>query len=460
MFGNKTAIRSTLSAACLLTCSAQAAEYVLQAPSWGASQIAAVATAGGSVRFSHPEGLALASSDRADFLSAVLSGGAVTSGAADMVVEFTPPLRTVEFGPVEAAGPPVTDALFPYIQWAPQAVRAPQAWAAGYKGAGVRVAVIDGGIFGAHVDLAANVDAAAGRSFVLPNPLSSPATNACRVAWDCDTGTFWHGTHVSGIIAAPINNVGVVGIAPEATIVPVKALHSGSGSFGAIIQAIIYASTDGRANIINMSLGATFPRQGREAAELVSALNRAVTFATRQGTLVISSAGNDGLDMDQAKNLIKTPAESGNGLAISATGPLGFGMGATNFARISSYTTYGASLVTLAAPGGDFALPGNAPCTLGTATGGSVTRPCWVFDMVISTSRGSTPGGSYSWAAGTSMAAPAASAVAALIKQKFPNASVGDLKSLLRRATDDAGKVGHDEFYGSGFLNAEKAVTN
>ena len=170
---------------------------------------------------------------------------------------------------------------------------------------------------------------------------------------------------------------------------------------------------------------------------------------------MISSAGNDGLDMDQAKNLIKTPAESGNGLAISATGPLGFALGANNFSRIASYTTYGASLVTLAAPGGDFALPGNDLCTLATATGGAVTAPCWVFDMVLSTSRAG-----YTWAAGTSMAAPAASAVAALIKQRFPNASVGDLKNLLRRATDDAGKVGHDEFYGSGFLNAEKAVTN
>ena len=214
---------------------------------------------------SHAEGLAVVSSDRADFLRTVLRGGVVTSGAADIVVEFTPPLRTVELGPVAAADPAVVDTFFPYIQWAPQAVRAPQAWAAGYKGAGVRVAVIDGGIYGAHPDLAANVDATAARSFVLPT------ADPCRAAWNCDTGTFWHGTHVAGIIAAPINDIGVVGIAPEATIVPVKALHAGSGSFGAIIQAIVYASTEGRADIINMSLGATFPRQGRDAAEPVSA---------------------------------------------------------------------------------------------------------------------------------------------------------------------------------------------
>lgn len=83
-----------------------------------------------------------------------------------------------------------------------------------------------------------------------------------------------------------------------------------------------------------------------------------------------------------------------------------------------------------------------------------------IRSTLAAASRGTTPGGGYSWAAGTSMAAPAASAVAALIKQKYPNASVGELKNLLRRATDDAGKPGHDQFYGSGYLNAEKAVTN
>ena len=453
MSGHKTAIRSTLAAACLLACSAHAADYVLQAPSWGASQSAAVAAAGGSVRFSHATGLAVVSSERAEFLADVLRGGAVTSGAADQVLTMAP-ARVVESGIDAEALPLVTDTLFPFIQWAPQSVRAPQAWALGYKGAGVRVAVIDGGIHGTHVDLAANIDAAAGRSFVAGAP------GSCQVRWNCDTGTFWHGTHVAGIVAAPINGIGVVGIAPEATIVPVKALHNGSGSFAAILQAILYAATDGRADIINMSLGATFPRQGREAAELLSALTRLINFAATRGVLVISSAGNDGLDMDQAKNLVKVPAESGNGIVISATGPLGFGAGATNFSRVSSYTTYGSSLVTVAGPGGDFALPGNALCTLATAAGGALTRPCWVFDMVISTARGTTPGGGYSWAAGTSMAAPAASAVAALIKQKYPNASVGELKNLLRRATDDAGKPGHDQFYGSGYLNAEKAVTN
>jgi lantibiotic leader peptide-processing serine protease len=324
----------------------------------------------------------------------------------------------------------------------------------------VRVAVIDGGIFGDHPDLAANVDAVGARSFVAPDPAATPAVNACRTAWNCDTGTLWHGTHVAGIVAAPANGIGVVGIAPEATIVPVKALHSGSGSFGAVIQALMYASTEGRADIINMSLGAVFERGDREAAELVSALNRAVNFATRNGSLVISSAGNSGLDIDHTGNVIVTPAQSGNGLAISSTGPLGFAYGATNFARFSSYSNWGNSLVTLAGPGGDFAYEGNEACTLST-NGAPVTIPCWAFDMVLSTSRGAAgSAGSYTWTAGTSMSAPAASAVAALIKQKHPGLSVGALKTRLARATDDAGKVGNDPFYGAGYLNAAKAVAD
>jgi subtilisin family serine protease len=345
---------------------------------------------------------------------------------------------------------PGDDRYFATIQWAPQAVKAPQAWAAGFDGEGVRVAVIDGGIFDAHPDLGANVDSVAARSFVLP--IGDPVTDPCRTAWNCDTGTFWHGTHVAGIIAAVDNTIGVVGIAPKATIVPVKALHSGSGSFGAVIQAILYAASAGNADIINMSLGAVFPRNEGNAV-LTSALNRAVNTAGRLGVLVISSAGNDALDLDHLWNYIVTPAESGNGLAVSSTGPLGFAYGATNFARFSSYSNWGTSMVTVAAPGGDFAYEGNELCTLPTTTN-PVTIPCWAFDMVLSTSRAG-----YSWSAGTSMSAPAASAVAALIKQRFPNISVGELKNRLAQSADDLGKPGVDPYYGRGFVNAYRAVT-
>jgi subtilisin family serine protease len=446
----KNLIHSLVAAACAAAAlPAVAADYVLQAAQWGAAQDAAVLAAGGKARFSHASGVAVVESERADFLSQVLASGAIQSGAADRVVQFSPDVKTVDMA-VDANAMPatITDNFYPYIQWAPQSVKAPQAWGLGYTGKGVRVAVIDGAVYGAHPDLIANVDAASARSFVAGAP------GSCQVQWNCDTGTFWHGTHVAGIIAAPANGLGVVGIAPEATIVPVKALHNGSGSFGAIISAILYAAGEGRADIINMSLGADFNRGDREAAELVAAMNKAINTATRQGVLVISAAGNDAYDLDHSGNLITTPAMSGNGLAVSSTAPKGFGMGATNFTRVSSYTNYGSSMISVAAPGGDFALEGNADCTLARADGSALTRPCWVYDMVLSTTRGG-----WGWSAGTSMAAPAAAAVAALIKQKHPSASVGALKNMLMNSADDEGKKGHDAYYGRGYVNALKAVS-
>lgn len=351
----------------------------------------------------------------------------------------------------EDAIQPNDDTFYRYIQWAPQAVKAPDAWAAGCTGKGARVAIIDGGIHSAHLDLVANLDVPASRSFV-------PG-----FAFNEDTGTFWHGTHVAGIVAAADNSIGTVGIAPEATIIGVKALHSGSGAFAWIISAILYAATPlaeggGGADIINMSLGADFARNDPDARGLVAALNKAVNFADRFGVLVVSSAGNDAYDLDHTGNLVTVPAQSGSGIAISATGPVGFAYGATNFRRIASYTNYGNSVINVAAPGGDFVYPTNELCTLPRSVSGTVTTACWVFDMVLSTSRGgATSTTSYSWAAGTSMAAPAASAVAAIIKQMNPGISLGALKTKLQQTADDEGKKGNDPFYGKGFVNAARA---
>jgi subtilisin family serine protease len=447
MKGMKLAMAGVFAASAV---TAQAATFVLHAPAWGAKQDAAVAKAGGTVRFSHDgAGVAVVESANPNFLKAALTGGAITGGAQDIEVQWTEPVA------VEAVNA-ADDTFFSGVQWAPQAIEAPAAWAAGYTGRGVRVAVIDGGIYDAHPDLAANVDTTLSRSLVspvFPDPADPAQSNACRTAYNCDTGTFWHGTHVAGIVAAVDNNLGVVGIAPEATIVGVKALHAGSGSFGDVIQAILYAATTARADIINMSLGASFPRGQREGAELTSALNRAVNFASRNGALVVVSAGNSGRDMDKFANLVVTPAESGNAIAVSATGPTNFAAGGTDFSNPASYSNYGNSLVWVSAPGGDFDYPGDENCTLPT-TLGPLTRPCWVFDMVLSTSRAG-----WSWAAGTSMAAPAASAVAALIKQKHPGISVGELKNRLAQSAIDEGNNGQDNFHGRGFVNARNAVT-
>jgi len=431
----------------LMSMSASAAQYVLSAPKWGASQEAAVAKAGGTVKFSHDgAGMAVVQSDNPNFLASVKAGGAVTSGAQDMVVQWTQPV-------VADAVNTADDQLY-RIQWAPLSIHAPEAWAAGFDGSGVRVAVIDGGIYNVHPDLAGAIDVAASRSFVSNDPTT------CQGQFNCDTGTFWHGTHVSGIIAARDNSIGVIGIAPKATIIGVKALHSGSGDFGAVISAIIYAGdrNGARADIINMSLGAEFNRNEDGAAELRSLMNRAVNYATAQGALVVVAAGNSGIDFDAAKNLTDTPAESGNAIAVSATAPVGWATGlpgTDNFTHPASYSNYGNSMVWVAGPGGDASYPNTTDlCARPLQPSGSIVRPCYVFDFVLSTSRAG-----YSWAAGTSMATPAVAAVAALIKQRFPNATPAQLKTKLAQSADDAGKVGQDNFYGNGYVNAYRAVT-
>jgi subtilisin family serine protease len=430
--------------------------YVLTAGKWGNAQNEAVRLAGGTVTFSHDKsGIGIATSSSPDFLSRALASGVINGGSADQMVQWQPPAHEVS---LEELAITPNDETFINAQWNIRAVEAPAAWAAGYTGRGVRVAVIDGGIHSTHVDLVSNLDVAHSTSFV-------PG-----FAFNQDVGTFWHGTHVAGIIAAADNAIGTIGIAPEATIIGVKVLHNGTGSFGAVIAGILYAATPiseggGGADIINMSLGATFNR-GKDsgAGPLIAALNKAVNFADRFQVLVVSAAGNDGADLDHSGNLISVPAQSGSGIAVSATGPEGFAVGfpngATNFRAPASYTNFGVSAINVAGPGGDFRLPGNALCSIPRVPSGTIVSNCWVFDMVLSTSRGAGASTtSYSFAAGTSMAAPAASAVAALIKQRNPGISLGALKNKLANTADDEGPNGVDPFYGRGFINARRAVT-
>lgn len=429
--------------------------YVLEAAGkWTAAHARAVAAAGGSLSFSHEgTGIGVATSANPGFAAQVATLAKFSAVTPDMMVQWQKPMETVTIEETALNPNPPTDTFYPYIQWAPQAVRAPDAWTAGCTGAGARVAILDGGIHNTHVDLDAQVDFKASRSFV-PGFL-----------FNQDVGTFWHGTHVAGIVAAEANGIGTVGIAPEATIIGVKVLHGGEGAFSWVIAGILYAATPlseggAGADVINMSLGLVFAKNEKGAGPLVAALNKAVNFANRFGVLVVSAAGNDGLDLDHAGNLVSVPAQSGSGIAVSATGPVGFAYGATNFSRIASYTNYGTSVVNVAAPGGDFVYPGEESCTLPTSSGGPVTLPCWAFDMVLSTSRGGgASNSSYTWAAGTSMAAPAVSAIAAMIIQANPGISLGALKTRIAQSADDEGKVGRDMFYGSGFVNAYKACT-
>lgn len=301
------------------------------------------------------------------------------------------PPDEITMAPVNSIQLTPDDPLYANL-WGIRMIQANYTWDVTTGNRNIIVAVVDTGVDYNHEDLSA-VNASLGWDFV--NNDADPMD---------DNG---HGTHVAGTVAATVNNgKGVVGVAPGITIMPLKVLDSnGSGRISDIANAITYAADHG-AKILSMSLGSWFPSKAMEDATKYAVYTK--------GTLAFAAAGNDGLQLNTY------PAAYNWVLAVAAVGYDG------NRAAYSNYGTF----VDIAAPGG--------------SNDGSQRHD------ILST----WPGNTYAYAAGTSMATPHASGVAALYWSYNPsltNAQVG--RALIKNA-DDKGTVGWDKYYGYGIVDA------
>jgi serine protease len=311
-------------------------------------------------------------------------------------------------------------------------INLPPAWDQS-TGTGAVVAVLDTGIT-PHTDLFANT--VAGYDFITslttaqdgnardadPNdPGDYAPADACGVGEPASNSS-WHGTHVSGTVAALTNNAkGVAGVAFNARVMPVRVLGRCGGSVSDIADAIVWAAGGAVAGVptnanpvevINMSLGG----QGSCSATSQQAIN----FAVAAGTVVVVSAGNDNADATGFE-----PANCQNVIVVGATGRTG---------AKSSYSNYGAA-VDISAPGGD-----GADGIASTYNTGTTVQ--------------STEG--YAYYQGTSMAAPHVAGTAALM-QSANASSPASVESIIKN-TARALPVTCTLGCGAGIVNAAAAI--
>ncbi|CAM5565666.1 type VII secretion-associated serine protease mycosin [Streptomyces chartreusis] len=329
----------------------------------------------------------------------------VTTGVKHLVTRRTGPLAAL-LGACLALLPPTTahaDSIRAQ-QWALEAMHTQEAWQT-TKGKGVTVAVLDTGVEGDHPDLAGNV-----------------LQGKDMVGFGADRGDrAWarHGTAMAGIIAGhgrgADNGDGVMGIAPEAKILPVRVIledgdparaKARSTRGNALAEGIRWAADHG-ADVINLSLGDDSKSAHPEAGE-----DEAVQYALKKGAVVVASAGNGGEKGDH----ISYPAAYPGVIAATAVDRYG------TRASFSTRRWY----ATVSAPG----------------------------DKVVI----ADPDHKYYEGWGTSAAAAFVSGAVALVKAAHPGLTPAQIKKLLEDTARNAPADGRDDSRGYGFVDPAAAI--
>jgi subtilisin family serine protease len=385
-----------------------------------------VVASGGRVVRTHPEiGVVLTHGLTDDAAEALGARGDVLEIDREVRLRLVPQLETALWGLEELsegaapAGHDPTDALHFPSQWNLHAVRADQAWEAGFLGdPGVRVAIIDTGLDPFHEDLAGLVDWDLSTAF-------SPSMSGPPL-WADD---HFHGTHVGGTVVT--NGIGTSGVAPHTTLIAVKVCNvHGECQYGDVLAGILYAAAVG-ADVANLSLSGEFFRS--EFGFFGALLQRAVNRAQQQGTLVVSSAGNEASNLQHDGNLLHWACQAATGMCIAATGPQD---------EVAPYSNFGTGVIDVAAPGGNFD---------GEPFRSMVLAPCSTRSLLIPSCQA---GGLYLFLQGTSMATPHVSGAAALLlAQPGARPRPGWLRARIRASAEDLGAPGADPDYGSGFLD-------
>ena len=331
------------------------------------------------------------------------------------------------FAPAASAAAAPNDALWGE-QWGPQQVFAPEAWTTS-TGAGQVIAIVDSGVDLQHPDLVGKF--VPGATFV-----------GCADNGPCGDGDWEsggkaagagdpHGTHVAGIAAAVTNNgEGIAGVAPDASIMPVKVLGEEGGTFAEIAAGIRWAADHG-ADVINLSLGALPGVQALEITGIESNATEAIDYANSKGVVVVAAAGNE------FASICGSPSFNNGALCVVANDRYELRANYSNFAVKPD-------LMTVSAPGGQGAL--------------------FCEEDIISTvpvgADQYCPGhAGYDNYAGTSMATPHVAGVAALLTaQGRTNDAVYDVLMSTAR-TPGAGVRGvYNPVYGYGIVDAAAAV--